>query len=102
MYILRGRRSQFPKYDIFMSVKIVFASANRVGPGKMLRFVAFHWGLPRLPKYKCMVFTEYKGFKLGVCFYFSFFFSRGGGGGGGGGKLRRTAFRSMDIFLILV
>ena len=70
MYILEGRRSQFPKYDIFMSVKIVFSSPNRVGPGKMLRFLTFHLGLHRLP-------NQYKGFKLGGVFYY--FFSGGGG-----------------------
>ena len=61
LYMLRGHRTEFPNYDVFLSLKIVMVSANSIDPDEMTRYVAFHLGLYCLPKYPFMGFQNTKG-----------------------------------------
>ena len=45
-----GHRLSFPKYDIVLSLRIVFTLTNSVDPDEMLHYAAFHLGLHCLSK----------------------------------------------------
>ena len=47
--ILRGNRSKFLNYHVFLSLKIVFILANSADPDEMLPYMTFHLGLHFLP-----------------------------------------------------
>ena len=59
-FILRDHRSKFLDYDITMSLKIVFTSANSAGPDEMPPWVAFHLGLHCLPKIPVYLYPKWK------------------------------------------
>ena len=65
-YILRGQRSEFPKYDVFKSLKI---SAKSVDPDEMQHYAAFHLGLHCLPKYPFWGFPVYNGLRNELIFF---------------------------------
>ena len=43
--ILRGHRSNFLNFNIFLSLKIVFIVANSADPYERLQYATFHQGL---------------------------------------------------------
>ena len=49
----------FPKFDIFLSLKIVLMAAKSVDPDEMQHHVAFHLGLHCLPNYPFMGVSIY-------------------------------------------
>ena len=51
----------FPKYIVFISLKINFVLANSADPDEMLYSVAFHMGPHCRQKYLFKGFTLYKG-----------------------------------------
>ena len=55
-----GHRSEFPNFDIFLSLKIVFTSAKSVDPDEMPISVAFHLAFHFLSKYPFMGIPAYK------------------------------------------
>ena len=48
---LKGSQAEFLKYDIFLSLKIVFIIANSAGLDEMRHYAAFHLGFHCLQKY---------------------------------------------------
>ena len=41
----KGKKSAFPNYDVFLSLKIMFTLTNSEDPDKMPHCAAFHLGL---------------------------------------------------------
>ena len=50
LYFLRGHKSEFPNYDVFLCLNNCF-NCNKVVPDHMLHTVVFYLGLYCLPKY---------------------------------------------------
>ena len=46
-----GSQVEFSKFDVFLSLKVVFILANSADTDEMQHFAAFHMGLHCLPKY---------------------------------------------------
>ena len=49
--ILRGHRSKFLNYDVFLSLHVVLILASSAYPDEMQHHAAFHLGLHCLSKY---------------------------------------------------
>ena len=58
---LRGHRSEFLNYDLFLSQRIGFTLTNSVDPDEMQHYAAFYLGLHCLPKYPFRGFQYTKG-----------------------------------------